>query len=96
MTNTKPQHTPAPWVKHKRKNNGGNYDIKAGSISVACVYYPEWGYDAPKDDNESEANARLIAAAPELLNALQRLTHPQADDSDLTYALEVIKQAKGE
>lgn len=41
------------------------------------------------------ANAHLIAAAPEMLKALQRLTHPSADDDDLAYALEVIAKATG-
>jgi hypothetical protein len=42
-----------------------------------------------------EANARLIASAPDLLSALERLTHPMADDDDLDYAREVIRKAKG-
>ena len=41
------------------------------------------------------ANARLIAAAPCLLAALQRLAHPMADDDDLENALEVIARATG-
>lgn len=48
--------------------------------------------DTPR---ESEANARLIASAPELLAALERLAHPMADDEDLEYAREVIAKAKG-
>lgn len=40
-------------------------------------------------------NARLIAAAPQMLRALQRLTHPAADDDDLAYALDVIRVATG-
>ena len=45
-------------------------------------------------------DARLIAAAPQMLRALQRLTHPDdgrgpADD-DLAYALDVIRAATGE
>ena len=39
--------------------------------------------------------ARVIAAAPDLLAALQRLTHPMADDDDLENALEVIARATG-
>jgi hypothetical protein len=44
-------------------------------------------------------DARLIAAAPQLLRALQRLTRPDdgrgpADD-DLAYALDVIRVATG-
>jgi hypothetical protein len=41
------------------------------------------------------ANARLIAAAPEMLAALQSLTHPMASDEDLQNALAVIAKAKG-
>ena len=41
------------------------------------------------------ANARLIASAPDLLAALERLAHPMADDEDLDYAREVIAKAKG-
>jgi hypothetical protein len=40
-------------------------------------------------------NARLIAAAPEMLAALQSLTHPMASDEDLQNALAVIAKAKG-
>ena len=39
---------------------------------------------------------RLIAAAPALLKALQRLTHPMADDEDLSHALDVIARATGQ
>jgi hypothetical protein len=43
-----------------------------------------------------EANAILIASAPDLLSALERLVHPMADDEDLDYAREVIRKAKGQ
>ena len=42
-----------------------------------------------------QAAARVIAAAPCLLAALQRLAHPMADDDDLENALEVIARATG-
>ena len=42
------------------------------------------------------ANAHLIASAPDLLAALERLAHPMADDDDLDYAREVIAKAKGQ
>jgi hypothetical protein len=41
------------------------------------------------------AAADLIASAPDLLSALERLVHPMADDDDLDYAREVIRKAKG-
>ena len=39
---------------------------------------------------------RLIAQAPAMLKALQRLTHPMADDDDLRDALDVIARATGQ
>jgi hypothetical protein len=51
----------------------------------------EW----PDNQAEAEANARLIASAPELLEALQSLTHPMASDEDLQNALAVIAKAEG-
>jgi hypothetical protein len=47
------------------------------------------------NDAEDDANARLIAAAPEMLEALQSLTHPMASDEDLQNALAVIAKAEG-
>ena len=41
------------------------------------------------------SDARLIACAPQMLLALERLAHPMADDEDLDYAREVIAKAKG-
>lgn len=38
----------------------------------------------------------LIAQAPAMLRALQRLTHPMADDEDLSHALDVIARATGQ
>lgn len=50
----------------------------------------------PQNIVHDEANARLIASAPDLVSALERLTHPMADDDDLDYAREIIAKAKGQ
>ena len=42
------------------------------------------------------AAAHLIASAPDLLAALERLAHPMADDEDLDYARAIIAKAKGQ
>lgn len=53
------------------------------------------GYTVCNPSPMGAANARLIAAAPAMLQALQRLTHPMADDEDLEFALAIISRATG-
>lgn len=60
-------HTPGPW----EVNASNMVTIQAGGASIAQPLYPIiW-----KDDHRAEfdANARLIATAPELLEALKQL-----------------------
>lgn len=61
---TKAQHTPGPW--HAGTMSGDVFAIKKrGTIPVCAV---------PEDGSPNwEADARLIAAAPELLLALNRI-----------------------
>jgi hypothetical protein len=54
-----------------------------------------WDEDGEDREAERLANARLIAAAPEMLEALQSLTHPMASDEDLQNALAVIAKVNG-
>lgn len=49
----------------------------------------------PQSIVHDEANARLIAAAPDLLLALERLVHPMADDEDVSFARDCIANARG-
>lgn len=73
---SKAQHTQGPW-----KYDGDGFD------SVAAQDFGTEGYtvmtddctpicevDGVVDDEEAEANARLISAAPDLLEALKELT----------------------
>jgi enterochelin esterase-like enzyme len=63
MEKAQEKHTPGPW-RHNPDNTGMNDDgrIMAGITVIATDVYG-------RTDDEGIANARLIAAAPELLEA---------------------------
>lgn len=54
------QHTPGPWMALEPESSEEHWEIEDGFGHTATVY---------GDDAEAEANARLIAAAPDLLAA---------------------------
>lgn len=70
MTALRSPHTPGPWI------------VNPFSARVDCAALDEWGDPLPicellwptdyRSEDETQANARLIAAAPELLEALTR------------------------
>ena len=62
------KHTPGPWeVAYQDKN--GQSVVKGEHIEVATC----WHHCVGSIEKEMHANARLIAAAPELLEALKEL-----------------------
>lgn len=70
----KAQHTPGPWNCHQPGFKG----IVSGVVRdkqnrfVATTASPNTG-EYNRDETEVDANARLIAAAPELLEALKAI-----------------------
>ena len=102
------KHTPGPWVIETVPTSVGIChkigpfpprrpdDVTSRS---ACLYadYPS-GYNPA--DNELYANARLIAAAPELLEALEELiaatNHLEPCPATADKARAAIAKAKGE
>lgn len=58
-------HTPGPW-----RANSSWIEGPQMALRVAAVDWPVRG-SAPKSKDEAKANARLIAAAPEMLEALK-------------------------
>jgi len=84
------KHTLGPWVAHAQ-GEANNYALilEAGKWLAAIQFNGELL------EQTQNANARLIAAAPAMLKALHRITHPAADESDLEFALQVIDQATG-
>ena len=68
MTNT--THTPGPWTfDGYRHINYASYSIKSHDRKGICAI----ASSIKRPGEESEANARLIAAAPELLAALEAM-----------------------
>lgn len=61
-------HTPGPWVFEKLRA-GTILAIQSGEIRLAEVV--KWATVDPIAQSEREANANLLAAAPELLEALE-------------------------
>ena len=71
----KAQYTPGPWGVH----HGENYSrvlMKPDSITddyIAEVFSDMTGTEYDDDDNNRAANANLMRAAPELLEALEAM-----------------------
>lgn len=84
------KHTPGPWRK-------SGVIIKGANGEAVC-FLSQRNDDHRKPDGELEANARLIAAAPKLLEALEVIV--AAFDGDIADALKAaqaaIAEAKGE
>jgi hypothetical protein len=89
-------HTPGPWTFDRAipADDTVSRIVRAGDDHIAVVM------DLDGAAQEAVDNARLIAAAPQMLRALQRLTRPDDGrgpaDEDLAYALDVIRAATGE
>lgn len=92
---SKIQHTPWPWIN----NSEGIICYRDGDIAAT--------YDLRRDHDgtEQEANARLIASAPELLEILERIVkvidagesiNTLRNGASIQKARIVIAKAKGE
>ena len=71
------KHTPGPWTYSKEQTTNGHAHMvrQSSGESVANVR----SHNRPTE--EAQANARLIAAAPELLEALKAVLHFDSDPS---------------
>jgi hypothetical protein len=76
MSESKP--TPGPWrVSNARPTKVRGFDILAGYVKIVASAH--LGHDLYKDQAEREANARLIAAAPETAAERDRLKEVNAE-----------------
>lgn len=71
------RHTPGPWEVGELDHNGQR--IVRGEHIEICTC---WHHSVGSIEKEMEANARLIAAAPDLLEALHKLREPPTVTGD--------------
>ncbi len=100
----KTNHTPGPWkVDEARTGPYGDYDSSIiardgltyiGTITGDDRHGTADQYDAAVPAQEAHANARLIAAAPELLAALKHLIR-DGGPGDFPTAEAAIAKAEG-
>lgn len=89
------KHSPAPWRCHDKRPNCSGYSIVGNDGQYI-------GFVGDSDElSPIDANAHLIAAAPELLEQLIRLRNKIAsykpdDDDDLDIVDAVIAKALGQ
>ena len=98
--------TPGPWTREygQRFIHDASAGIKAGGLYIAAAL----DFNQFSRDEEVEANARLIAASPDLLQALELalryLDHPEVKsipfalpvDAAIDQARAAIAKARGE
>lgn len=94
------KHTPGPWFQSHRKSVYGWYQTEVytadGEVVATVAWYPRTLNDK-STTTDREANARLIAAAPELLEACQTIAEwLRREDEGFPDAAERRKTSEGE
>ncbi len=95
----KTKHTPAPWIVSQHEDN---QDVvirdNDGAIiaNLSCDSFRDYGQTEDEHKEIEQANAYLIAAAPELLDALESITetlHQLRRDNTISGMLMVAEMA---
>jgi len=75
------KHTPGPWEwKDDDREQFGHYRLHPGVLATESSDGTPWG------DKIDQANARLISAAPELLELIERAHEADCPDEDIRTA----------
>ena len=86
----KPKHTPGPWkTSHGRRGAASQVHSALGSVICGIIYATS------KEGGDMKANARLIAAAPDLLEALDKIERETIDKKIQEIARKAIQKAEG-
>lgn len=101
------KHTPGPWTtfyeNRDEKHPNGWMDTRVDSLSANAVLCPNICIMFCREKTEQNANARLIASAPDLLEALKdlnawvgvRLGYEYDEDPIAELVHKVIAKAEG-
>ncbi len=95
-------HTPGPWSYEVRMSNGNGWSeprqfVEICAAGAMVAWYDTTSVEFP-DSATNEANARLIAAAPDLLHALKVLyaEYKQLADSGDAGSRRLEEQEEGQ
>jgi hypothetical protein len=88
------QHTPGPWQAHRLDDFSSAVHSRAWEGDPSKLSVCD-GHSVEVTSKQHEADARLIAAAPELLAALRRAEHAMSVVAavGISEALEVVRAA---
>ena len=100
----RPAHTPGPW-KVRVSHNGAlrGYSIEHEDETLRSIVASNWEHELCEEHGNSLPNARLIAAAPDLIDALEAVlpdlehyvaTHGPGPDKRLAIARAAIAKAR--
>ncbi len=73
------KHTPGPWLVEHDDRPGMEWNIHIVVTNTPHTRICFMAHRSTEDNSECEANAHLIAAAPELAEALEQLYQNTAD-----------------
>ena len=91
------KHTPGPWRFDLARFNSGHEDAGLSAYGSVVSEEGDWFICGIEDAKEWEANARLIAAAPELYEALCDMVsdHDDLSEATLEFARAALAKARG-
>lgn len=91
---TKTQHTPGPWKARPPQGGRFGWGIVPANAAIPWITTLDSYGDRPHYEAEQEANARLISAAPELLEALRAVIGGKYLSDAMKMARAAIRKAE--
>jgi len=88
------KHTPAPWKAHSKNSS----IIASEDYNLICECYSDGSFTPPlgstlPSEPEKKANAKLIAAAPDMLSACMMAKQELVLGGDWDTAIKIIDKA---